>query len=133
MSLRASHQQLLEILARHPELRDCLHVGRRVHNAVRTTTSIGGLAWWLFFRIDADDACFFVDRLCDGADLTDGSPILALRKALINNAAARAKQPDFVVIALVIKAWNAYRQGRTMQVLAWKSGGAAPEAFPEPV
>lgn len=34
------------------------------------------------------------------------------------------------VAALVVKAWNAYRTGRPVTNLRWRSGGSSPEAFP---
>jgi hypothetical protein len=35
--------------------------------------------------------------------------------------------------AIMIKAWNAYRRGDSIGLLSFKSGGAKPERFPEPV
>lgn len=32
--------------------------------------------------------------------------------------------------AIGIKAWNAFREGRTITLLRWSSGGKVPEAFP---
>lgn len=33
-------------------------------------------------------------------------------------------------IAFVVKAWNAYQDGVTIQKLQWQAGGAHPEPFP---
>lgn len=132
VQLKPSHQQLLQILARHPELPDALPAGKRISHVTGLSTSLGAFAWWLFSMISREDAAVFVNRLVDGVGLESGSPILALRRVVLKNAAARAKHPDFVMLAMVIKAWNAYRVGRPMHTLAFKSGGAAPESFPEP-
>lgn len=32
----------------------------------------------------------------------------------------------------LIKAWNAWRDGRELKILGWKRGGAKPEPFPIP-
>lgn len=130
---RPTHAQLLSIIDRYPQLPDALTYGSRIYNAVKLTQSVGAFSWWLFSAVDEADAEVFVDRLVDGAGLQEGAPILALRRTLLSNSQARAKQPDFVLIALMIKAWNAYRDGREVKLLVWKSGGATPEAFPEPV
>lgn len=34
-------------------------------------------------------------------------------------------------MGVMIKAWNAYREGRSVGLIRFKSGGAKPEAFPE--
>jgi len=34
---------------------------------------------------------------------------------------------------VMLKAWNAWREGREVKILAWKRGGANPERFPIPV
>ena len=94
-----------------------------------------GLCHWLFSMIDAEDGEFFWDRLVDGQGLESGNPIYALRELLRREAmlpSTRDKMRADVVIALTIKAWNAYRDGETIQLLRFKVGGAHPEKFPEP-
>lgn len=133
VQLKPTHLQLLQLLAAYPELADAIPVGKRLSKTVGLSASIGALCWWLFTAVSAEDADVFVERICDGVDLGNGSPILALRRVLLNNAQARAKHPDFVLIAMTVKSWNAWREGRPIHNLAFKSGGAKPEAFPEPV
>ena len=94
-----------------------------------------GLCHWLFSMIDAEDAEFFWERVIDGQGLESGDPIYALRELLRREAmlpASRDKMRADVVIALVIKAWNAYRDGEAITLLRFKVGGAHPEKYPEP-
>ena len=94
-----------------------------------------GLCYWLFSMIDTEDAEFFWDRLIDGQGLESGNPIYALRELLRREAATastRDKMRADVVAALVIKAWNAYRDGEQITLLRFKVGGAHPEKYPEP-
>jgi len=49
------------------------------------------------------------------------------------SASTRDRMRADVIIALVLKAWNAYRSGETIQLLRFKVGGAHPEKFPEPI
>lgn len=94
-----------------------------------------GLCHWLFSMIDTEDAEFFWDRLVDGQGLEAGDPIYALRELLRREAmlpGTRDRMRADVVIALVIKAWNAYRDGEQISLLRFKVGGAHPEKFPEP-
>jgi hypothetical protein len=108
----------------------------------RVTNALGagsrqsfGLCYWLFSMIDTDDAEFFWDRLVDGQGLESGNPIYALRELLRREAllpGTRDKMRADVIIAITIKAWNAYRDGETINLLRFKVGGAHPEKYPEP-
>lgn len=90
--------------------------------------SIIGLGWWLFWDLDADDCQEFWDGLHSGAGLQEGSPILAVRNQIIRKSADPGRIPETVILAWVIKAWNAYRAGRT----AYRFNLRAGEKFPEP-
>lgn len=124
---------LKRVLHDHPEIRDSMPVIRRVSKKIGPMPqSMIGLAWWLFNGIDAEDAEDFFTKLCEGAGLESTDPIWVLREILKDNATAKRRLPSPEVLAYVIKAWNAYREGRQIKQLAWRSGGARPEAFPIP-
>ncbi len=55
-----------------------------------------------------------------------------LRNALPRDALATKKMPASHRLAITIKAWNAYREGRSIGYLRFAGGGAKPEQFPEP-
>lgn len=93
------------------------------------------LCYWLFSMIDAEDCEFFWDRLLDGQGLELGDPIYALREMLRREALKAETRSTFradIAVALIIKAWNAYRAGEQITLLRYKVGGAHPEKFPEP-
>lgn len=96
------------------------------------TTSAFALGMWVFEAIDKDDSDFFFERLRDGVNLEDGSPILAFRNWMTKSYGMRPRPHLEYSIALMIKAWNSYRSGDSMQLLAWRRGGANPEPFPIP-
>lgn len=84
---------------------------------------------------DADslpDTDFFFDRLYDGEALVEGNPILSLRNMFFNNQASKQRYSDGTLLAMTIKAWNYYREGKQLKVITWRSGGRNPEPFPEP-
>lgn len=105
-------------------------VADRVYNRFRALPlSHWGLLAWIFQSIDSDDAAYFFQRVIDGKNLSDGSPILRLREFLMDEINARGRSnPERV--AYVIKAWNLYRDGATIQRLYVKLGGANPEPYP---
>ena len=129
---RPTHRQLLEVLEQHPEVRRSVELADRARTTGKLSASTLGLCHWLFNRIDSDDCAYFFARLADGVKLESDDPIYALRRVLDNFAADRGRPDEALVTALVIKAWNAYRDGRSVGVLAYRPGGAKPEAYPEP-
>ncbi|MEU6342173.1 hypothetical protein ABZ883_14670 [Streptomyces sp. NPDC046977] len=129
---RPTHRQLLQFLADHAELRRAAEIGSRVRGAVSISASTAGLCHWLFNQIDKSDCAFFFARLTDGAGLDTDDPIYALRRVADNFAKDKGRISDEHMTALVIKGWNAYREGRSIRLLTYKPGGAAPEAYPEP-
>lgn len=129
---RPTHRQLLETLEQHPELRRSVEIADRVRKTGKLSASTAGLCHWLFNQIDVGDCAFFFARLSDGAGLMTEDPVYALRRVLENFAADRGRPDETLVTALVIKAWNAYRDGRSVGVIAYRPGGARPEPYPEP-
>lgn len=129
---RPTHRQLLEVLDEHPEIRRSAEIADRVRKPAHLSGSTAALCHWLFVRIDPDDCAFFFARLGDGAGLNIDDSIYALRRALENVANTPGRADETYVTALVIKAWNAFREGRPVQLLSWRAGGAKPEPFPEP-
>jgi hypothetical protein len=129
---RPTHRQLLQVLDEHPELRRSVEVADRMRKAARISGSSDALCHWLFNQIDPDDCAFFFARFGDGVALLDNDPIYVLRRVLKNFADDRGRPEEALVTALVIKAWNAFREGRTVSLLAYRPGGARPEPYPEP-
>lgn len=129
---RPTHRQLLVVLEEHPELRRSVEIADRIRKTGRISASTAALCHWLFNQIDAGDCAFFFARLCDGVELRNDDPIYALRRVLENFAVDRGRPDEAFVTALVIKGWNAYREGRSLQLLAYRPGGAHPESYPEP-
>lgn len=92
------------------------------------------ILWWVLSKIDEEEATDFFAKLSSGVGLDEGHPILHLRNKLMSNAAATAgnKMPAFHKPALVLKAWNLYRDGEKVKVLSYQPGGKKNEKFPEP-
>lgn len=130
---KPTFQQLLQLLEKNPDLRVSVRTGHRIGATLKFSPSVASVAHWALFRIDATDAQFFFDRLADGANLTENDPIRRLREVLLQNAMSKAKFSSTHLFALLIKAWNAYRQGRQVRALRWRIGGANPEDFPTPI
>jgi hypothetical protein len=133
-----SNDEVVVFYDEHKEdILEAVRHGRRVQHGVGAGSNQAfSLLWWLLSEKDAEDAEFFWDRLMDGQGLESGNPIYALRELLRREAmtaSTRERMRADVIIALTIKAWNAYRQGESIQLLRFKVGGAHPEKYPEPI
>lgn len=124
--------QLLRTLDQHPELREVAIEANRIASHSDLPASVVGVCLWAFDELDTGDSRHFFDRLVDGTGHTKGDPIYELRRTLAGTKEVRGERSQTYLAAITIKAWNAYRQGRTVGMYRWKPGGARPEAFPEP-
>lgn len=129
---RLTVAEALAFLEAHPELREAVVKG----NSIRRKLAGGGgrwaAVWHILSGIDGEDAEFFFSRLSSGEELAGTSPILLLRKRLIDDMTNEGRLSEREYTAVIFKAWNYYREGRSAQVLSWRAGGANPEPYPEP-
>lgn len=143
-NLQPTNSQLLKRLETNPELRDSTEVADYVRTKVPISASVIGLTHWIFTKIETkteeetqqlkEDISAFFQKLRDGDELAKDSPISVLRRTAIENRnSRRVRVQEEVMVAYVIKAWNAYREGRKIHMLRYRPGGANPEAMPEPV
>ena len=127
--------ELFEVLERHPEVREWVSnmarsVGYRKRPAVRrfyASAAVPAFCWYAFATRDNQMAYDFLQQVETGAGLDIGDPAYELRERLLDMRSRRGESDQIMNIALTIKAWNAYRQGRPVQVLSWKIN----ESFPE--
>jgi len=129
-----SNARLLQVLEQHPQLREIATAAHAVGNKTELPASIAGFCMWLFGNIpDAEeDTEFFFQRLADFQGLQKGDAIYELRRTLESSKSVRGERSEVFLTAIVIKAWNAYRDGKQVGLLSFKTGGAHPEKFPEP-
>lgn len=106
--------------------------GRNLSQKTGVAGSVMSLTAWVLPEIDWADADYFFDRIVDGIELEEESPILALRNWMIKTRPITPKPTVDTSLAMIFKAWNAYRAGDSIRILSWKRGGSSPESFPEP-
>jgi hypothetical protein len=130
---RYSSNELDATFNRHPGLRGYAKRAEQVSKPMKLAPSTVALLMWLFDQKNREDCEWFFHKLVTGEDLPSGHPLLTLRRTLFNlNESPHGKNP-LIVAAIIVKAWNAYREGRTLGVLTYRVGGSQPETFPEPV
>lgn len=143
---RLSAPHALAMLEANPRIRDAVKVASRIHGKLNHSLAVSLIASCLyrFHAIDFHDSVAFWNQVSTGVvtrtlesgervevALQRGDPIYELRQAIFKNARRRQKLPQLVMHAIVIKTWNAFREGRQIQLLQYRAGGADPERFPE--
>lgn len=110
-------------------------LGAKVSRALPITASTVAQAAWLFYSLDPEGADEFFDALTTGSGLETDSPIYVLRERIIMDLSNKnvTKRPKWVVLAYIIKAWNFYQNGESIQRLRYDFKGAKVEPFPEPI
>lgn len=123
--------QALELLEKEGGVRQSLVDARRVFRETHMRLSVAGVLLYLFEEADPGAGQSFYDALCDPREEKQGSPVRRLRSYLDRvNADRKYRLTTLVLSAMTIKAFNAWREGRTVEVLAYKPGGRTPEPFP---
>lgn len=100
--------------------------------------------YFILAKTDRKAVVEFGERLLTGANLSAGSPILALRNRLLAEDHTSVSRSDVVLLfVMVIKAWNAWRSGRELSserhagaTFRWRpksaAKGEAGDVFPSP-
>lgn len=134
-AMRPSIPQLLQLYAENPRLRDACRDCTAVQRALRLRPGPLVAVWYRLTIVDQMHTEVFFEQLRTGVDLSEGSPILALRHYCENERdrnRGRQKAPDFKWVAVTFKAWNAWREGRSLQTVSYIYTPLSREAWPEP-
>ncbi len=130
-------KELVDLLAANPDLRKSHSPAKKAQIVIGT--GMGMFVHYIFSRISPSGADDFFEKLATGEEIPVGSAIGKLRNRLLaNKLEAKAKLPSVEKVALIIKAWNSYRKGTPLGVLAWKNrpmagGKRRGEQFPEAI
>lgn len=130
--IRPTTTQLLDLLdsSEYKAIIAATHMGMYARRTLHISAAVFGLCYWLFARLDEDDAKAFFAQVVDGESIVKGDPAFALRRAIGLMRGTYTREE--VLTAMIIKAWNYWQEGIPMDVCSWKAGGRNPEAFPIP-
>lgn len=123
-----SFGEVREMLAEHPEMRRSAEIGERVHRAFKPlSVSVLGTSHYLLHQVSPEDTPWFFGAIEKGAKLDEGNPVLTLRERIRNDRDNGIKVNDVRAIGYVVRAWNAHREGRTLQRMQHAIGEPIPE------
>lgn len=125
-----TNAELLSFIDSNPEIANAGEFSSHYARLIPATSSVIGLCYIIFSRISYAHCEEFFSKLASGADLSKGNPILTLRTRLsdVRNPGLHINQTRQV--SLFIRAWNAWRQGRTLASIPVNTSG--PFVMPEP-
>lgn len=118
---RVPNLELRRILRNHPGMREIVNMKALVKGGF-INPSVLFACYYLFRKSDELMADKFIGYLVSGIDLEAGNPALILRERLIKNQMSQAKFSREYAMAITIKAWNAFIEGRRISHLRWVSG-----------
>lgn len=129
--------EAFDILEKHPGLREVTEWARKLQGRLRCP--VGPTCLFLLQALSyGDDGQVFFERLVTGTGFTSAKdPIYTLREWIIRQATNQqprgttALASALAYYVVMVKAWNAWREGREIQSLRWQPGGARPEGIPE--
>src|SRR5437667_1914046 len=124
----------LQYVKEHSEIIDGVHLGDRIyHSGIQGGIGLWAIIMTLFLRLDGRQAEQFTEHLTTGAGLHRGHPLLMLRNRLVGSQRDQYSTLSGreALVAIAIKAWNAWRQGKTLQTLSSRADGRMPEPFPK--
>ncbi len=130
-----THAELLDAFDRDPAgyTAAAMH-GNDVARQRICSASTAGTAFYLFSRLDGERALQFFDQLKTGANLPDGHPVLTVRNRLSRAQQSRdAKLSPQDKLALLVRAWNAFRSGRELDRILIAKGALSNANFPIPL
>jgi hypothetical protein len=85
--------------------------------------------YYLFSEQNAELAEQFFNDLAEGTNLSRKSPIYHLRERMVANRGSKRKMQLIEILALFFKAWMAYRDQKSVDLLRWAPGNN--EMFPD--
>jgi len=120
-------QQLLDW---HPNIRKS--VNRFVTPSCKSLVPMSHVCafHYIFSLKDPKLADEFMDKLVTGNNLSENDPVAVLRNKLIVTRLNNTKITSKVLRALLIKTWNAVRDGKTIRTIYWRSARYPNEKFP---
>lgn len=125
-NVRPTVQQALQVLKQHPTLTDSIKVAGQWNRRLYGSQAAVGALYYEFSSRDPEAAQTFYEGIIDAVDLKRNSPMFVMRRYVETERPATT-----LLMALMIKAWNAYIDGREMTNLYWRPVGKNAEPFPE--
>jgi hypothetical protein len=127
--------QATEMVAADPDYRTAASIGEHLRHHAPVTASVLGYTSYKFLKVsDRATVDRFWEPFMTGAFTGPGDPRFVLQKSLNRLAtdktfSAGQFSNKVLLAALVVKAWNAWRKGKSIQLLRHDKSAAFPKAL----
>ena len=116
-----------------------LHSNPGIRNSVKESNAVKQFGWqsswaalhYLFSEKDKELASAFLNCVVKPYGLAERDPVVLLRNRMDKEAKAKTRLPRKEQMALIITAWNAWRENKEIRMLRWRAVGPAAQPFPE--
>lgn len=128
--VKSSSNQLVGLIESDPTIAEAVTwVNGALERRRLTSQTVTGFCLWVLRGLAGKKADEFFETTIAGAGLVSGDPRLALVKTMQRLSGRISNREDrFMAIAIIFKAWNAWRAGEKVTLLRWNSD----EEFPSP-
>lgn len=120
---RCTHAESRSILDEFPDIHMAAGLASSKYKSVSEllhSPAVAGFLIWATNRIDPDKMTSFFDGVKSGANLVQGHPALVLRDTVLRAFSVASKRPTHNwVLAVTIKAWNAYYDDKPIKQLKY--------------
>ena len=134
--MRPSLRELLQLFEKNPELAQEAKATNKLVYYLKVRPGPTTALYHRLKKIDAEEAEIFFKHLQEGAGLGKNDPIWKLREWCLNDARTRrttGRAPAYRYVAMTLKAWNIWREGKTTQKLAWTYSSVKKDPWPNPI
>jgi hypothetical protein len=132
---RPSLRELLALFEANPELADEQKNLNKIRYYLKVRPGPTLALYHRLLQIDREEAEIFFKQLQEGTGLAKNDPIWRLREWCIAETRTRntkGRAPAYRYVAMVLKAWNFWRDGKEIQKLTWQYSSLNKEAWPVP-
>lgn len=113
-----TRDELFDFYEKHCDLvAESVPHGRRLYSELGISASSWTALAYVLLEADADMAVSFIEGAASGVGLYDNDPRLALRNFVTNVKTSRRNVPWWELMAVGIKAWNAFLEDKPMKML----------------
>lgn len=118
-----SPHEVLSYVEKHPDVAEYTEEGYRIYSETNQIVqgSLIGAYYYVFSRIDAQKASLFWGRF-ENLNGGPGCPAAALLRAFAKDATAVKKMSRAQRAGLIVRAWNAFYNGRKLKRLSVNDG-----------
>jgi len=130
---KISNTELPELLEKHHALRESVQYLNNFRKMfIPHSILIAG--HYMFAKNNRATADEFIEQVCTGVGLQHRDPALVLRERIMSERSRSGTAsclPRVYTLVLLVKAWNAYVDGRKIASLRWRTAKNSTELFPK--